>query len=79
MSAYQECEQVYQIKVRGILDGKWSDWFDGLAITPLPSGVTLITGPVADQAALHGVLNKIRDIGLPLLAVNRVGIEEPDE
>jgi len=79
MSAYQECEQVYQIKVRGILDGKWSDWFDGLAITPLPSGVTLLTGPVADQAALHGLLNKIRDIGLPLLAVNRVGIEEPDE
>ena len=76
MSAYQECEQVYQIKVRGILDGKWSDWFDGLAITPLPSGVTLLTGPVADQAALHGVLNKIRDIGLPLLSLNRVESEE---
>jgi hypothetical protein len=79
MSAYRECEQVYQIKVKGILDSKWSDWFDGLVITPLPSGVTLLTGPVFDQAALHGVLNKIRDIGLPLLAVNRVGIDEPDE
>jgi len=79
MSAYQEFDQVYQIKVKGILDSKWSEWFDGLAITPLPSGVTLLTGPVSDQAALHGLLNKIRDIGLPLLAVNRVGIDEPDE
>ena len=79
MSAYQELDQVYQIKVKGILDSKWSDWFNGLAITPLPSGVTLLTGPVADQAALHGLLNKIRDIGLPLLAVNRVEIKEPDE
>jgi hypothetical protein len=79
MSAYQELDQVYQIKVKGILDSKWSDWFNGLAITPLPSGVTLLTGPVADQAALHGLLNKIRDIGLPLLAVNRVEIKGPDE
>jgi hypothetical protein len=69
-------QAVYQIKVKGILDSKWSDWFDGFAITPLVSGETLLTGPVADQAALHGLLNKIRDIGLPLLSVNVVDTDE---
>ena len=62
-------QKVYQIRVKGILDSKWSDWFDGFTITPQASGETLLTGPVADQAALHGLLNKIRDIGLPLLSV----------
>ena len=69
-------QAVYQIKVKGILDSKWSDWFDGFAITPLDGGETLLTGPVADQAALHGLLNKIRDIGLPLLSVNRMDTDE---
>jgi hypothetical protein len=63
---------VYCIRVKGSLARKWSDWFDGFAITPQASDVTLLTGPVADQAALHGLLAKIRDLGLPLLSVNRV-------
>jgi hypothetical protein len=66
----------YQVKVKGLLDERWSDWFDSFTITPLESGETLLTGPVADQAALHGLLNKVRDIGLPLLSVNRVEVEK---
>jgi hypothetical protein len=68
--------EVYQIKVKGLLDGRWSDWFDGFTVTPLESGETLLAGPVADQAALHGLLSKIRDIGLPLIALNRLQVEE---
>jgi hypothetical protein len=68
-------QQVYQIRVKGALDGQWSDWFGGLTIAPQANGETLMTGPVADQAALHGLLNKIRDVGLPLLSVNRVEIK----
>lgn len=67
---------IYQIRVRGILDEKWSDWFDGFAINPQVDDETLLTGPVADQAALHGLLSKIRDLGLPLLSVERVENEE---
>jgi len=63
---------MYQIRVKGNLDRKWSDWFDGFTITPQPGDETLLTGPVADQAALHGLLSKIRDLGLPLLLVERV-------
>jgi hypothetical protein len=62
---------VYRIVVKGNLDGDWSDWFDDFAITPLSNEETLLTGPVADQAALHGLLAKIRDLGLPLLSVKR--------
>jgi hypothetical protein len=57
-----------------VLDKDWSDWFAGFALTPLANGETLMAGPVTDQAALHGLLNKVRDIGLPLLSVNRVEI-----
>jgi hypothetical protein len=63
---------IYEIRVRGVLDRKWSDWFDGFTITPQGNDETLLTGPVADQAALHGLLGKIRDLGLPLLSVKRV-------
>ncbi len=63
---------LYHIRVKGILDEKWSDWFDGFAITPQADDETLLAGPVADQAALHGLLAKIRDLGLPLLSVQRV-------
>ena len=63
---------VYQIRVRGVIDTGWSDWFDGLTICPQDDGATLLTGPVRDQSALHGLLTKIRDLGLPLLSVNRV-------
>ncbi len=67
---------IYQIRVKGNLDQKWSDWFDGCSITPQAGGETLLSGPAADQAALHGLLAKIRDLGLPLLSVRRVEIEE---
>ncbi len=65
--------RVYQIKVEGNLDPKWSDWFDGLTVTP-QAGVneTLLAGPIADQAALHGILARIRDLGLLLLSVQRM-------
>lgn len=66
---------IYQIRVRGILDEKWSDWFDGFTIIPQGDEETLLTGPVADQAALHGLLGKIRDLGLHLLSVERVKSE----
>ena len=67
---------VYYSRVKGVLDEKWSDWFDGLAITPQADGETLLAGPVADQCALHGLLAKICDLGLPLLSVERVEKEE---
>ena len=62
---------VYQIGIEGHLGREWADWFEGLAITALDNGETLLTGPVIDQAALHGLLKKVRDLGMPLLSVNR--------
>jgi hypothetical protein len=62
---------VYQIRVRGVIDSMWSDWFDGLITCPQANGDTLLTGSVRDQSALHGLLAKIRDLGLPLLSVKR--------
>jgi hypothetical protein len=62
----------YEIRVKGHLDKRWSDRFDGLAIALEGNGVTLLTGPVADQAALHGVLRTIRDLGMPLLSVRLI-------
>ncbi len=67
---------VYQIRIEGHLGREWTGWFGGLTITTLDNGETLLTGPVVDQAALHGVLRKVRDVGIPLLSVNRV---KPDE
>ncbi len=60
---------VYQIRVKGHLDRRWTDWFEGLTITLEDNGDTLLTGPVADQAALHGLLRRVRDLGMPLLSV----------
>ena len=60
---------VYQIRIKGHLGHQWTDWFEGLSITLEDNGETLLTGPVIDQAALHGLLRKVRDLGLPLLAV----------
>jgi hypothetical protein len=68
-------EALYQIRVRGLLDDSWSEWLDGLAIEPGSHGETLLTGYVRDQAALHGLLSKIRDLGLLLVSVKRVGEE----
>ena len=74
-------QEVYQIVVKGHLDSEWSDWFDGLTITQVGSGETILTGPLADQTALHGVLIKIRDLGLPLLSLKRTetGKEQDEE
>jgi hypothetical protein len=63
---------VYQIRVESHLGAGWTDWFDGLAITPEEDGNTLLTGPVVDQAALHGLLKKVRDLGMLLISVNRL-------
>ena len=67
------CEPaVYQIRIRGHLGRQWADWFGGLAITLEDDGDTLLTGPVVDQAALHGLLRKVRDLGMPLISAIRV-------
>jgi len=63
---------VYQIRLRGHLSSRWKDWFVGLTVTLEDDGDTLLTGPVGDQAALHGLLKKVRDLGMPLLSVNCV-------
>ena len=62
----------YSIRVRGHLDQSWSAWFDDLAITNEANGEAVLTGPVVDQAALHGLLAKVRDLGLPLIAVQHI-------
>ncbi len=67
---------VYQIRLKGHLDGQWTDWFDGLTITLEEDGNTLLSGPVVDQAALHGLLKKVRDLGMPLVSVVQVQIDE---
>lgn len=63
---------VYQIRLRGHLGREWADWFEGLNIRLEENGDTLLTGPVVDQAALHGLLRKVRDLGMPLLSVDLV-------
>ena len=63
---------IYQIRIKGHLGRQWTDWFGGVTITLEEDGDTLLTGPVADQAALHGLLKKVRDLGIPLISVNRI-------
>jgi len=66
---------IYQIRIGGHLGPQWTEWFEGLTPTLEENGDTLLTGPVVDQAALHGLLRKVRDLGMPLLSVTRI---EPD-
>jgi hypothetical protein len=63
---------IYRIKIKGRLDDQWTEWFEGLTITPAKDGNTYLTGLVVDDAALHGLLKKVRDLGLPLISVNRI-------
>jgi hypothetical protein len=69
---------VYQIRIKGHLAGQWTEWFGGLTITLEANGDTLLTGPVADQAALFGLLRKVRDLGMPLLSINQVNSSQAD-
>ena len=62
----------YEIRIKGHLDDRWAAWFGGLTLTREDNGETLLTGPVVDQAALHGLLRKVRDVGMPLVSVMRV-------
>jgi hypothetical protein len=74
----QHQPMVYQIRIKGHLGREWTDWFEGLTITLEEDGNTLLTGPVIDQAALHGLLKKVRDLGMPLVSVNPVESGEAD-
>ena len=62
----------YEIRLKGHLDTRWADWFDGLTLTRCSDGTTTIRGPVVDQSALHGLLQRVRNLGLPLISVTRV-------
>ena len=68
---------VYQIRIQGQLDSQWADWFDGMTITLAEDGDTLLTGPIVDQASLHGLLKKVRDLGIPLVSVCPLDTENP--
>ena len=74
----QNAPERYEIRLKGHLDDKWADWFEGLTITREDNGETLLIGPVVDQAALHGVLRKVRDLAMPLLSVSRVRPSQAD-
>ena len=68
----------YEIRLKGHLDDKWVEWFEGLTISREDNGETLLSGPVVDQAALHGLLRKVRDLGLPLISVMHLEPKQAD-
>ena len=70
---------IYQIRIRGHLGPQWTDWFEGQTLTLEDDAETLLTGPVVDQAALHGLLRKVRDLGMLLVSVNRIEAGQIDE
>ena len=71
-------QTVYQFRIKGHLGQQWMNWFEGLTITLEEDGNTLLSGPVIDQSAIHGILKKIRDLGMPLLSVNAIGLKPQD-
>ena len=68
----------YEIRFQGHLGARWAAWFDGLDLTHADDGTTVVRGPVVDQAALHGLIGRVRDLGLPLVSVTRVGLDQAD-
>ena len=68
--------QTYEIKLKGHIDRSWGEWFDGFILTYESDGTTRLSGEIVDQAALHGLLKRIRDLGLPLISINRLNTEE---
>ncbi len=69
---------IYQLRIKGRLGRQWAEWFEGMAITWDDNGDTLLTGPVVDQAALHGLLRRVRDLGIPLVSVASIGPAQDD-
>ena len=65
--------ELHEIRVQGHLDDRWAEWVEGMTFTREADGTTTLTGPLADQAALHGVLNRMRDLGVPIVSVRRLG------
>jgi transposase len=76
-SPWQEAGR-YEIRIKGRLEPRWAAWFDGLTLSHESDGTTAIQGPVVDQAALHGLLQRVRDVGLPLVSVTRLEPDQPD-
>jgi hypothetical protein len=77
MSAVDRAPQSYRLRIRGHLDPDWSTWFDNLTITQEDDGTTTLTGPLVDQAALYGLLGRLRDLGATLLGLDRLPIDSP--
>jgi hypothetical protein len=76
---YHDESGLYEIRLKGHLDDRWAEWFEGLTITLEEDGDTLLTGPVLDQAALHGLLKKVRDLGMPLVSVSPLEHGQADQ